>query len=648
MKYEMNCLNAAKKFHQDLLPYKPFPTCTDRSFWTSLPSSLEKQLIREGEESLQADWPDLKATDYMAFCRSGNRGAFETAYFKRRHLLNKLILAECVEDSGRFLDAIIDGIWSICEESGWALPAHNTYIRDTPQEILPITDKPVIDLFACETGAMLAMAHYLLRDKLDKISPIICARIEGELNYRVIMPYTTKHFWWMGCGDEPMCNWTVWCTQNILLTAFLTDICTPQLHQEILLKAAASVDYFLKDYGEDGCCDEGAHYYRHAGLCLFGCLSILNDITNGGFSALYEDVKIRNIAAYIVNMNICGPYYFNFADCTPLVGLSGVREYLFGKATSQKKLMDFAAGDCMSALSAGTLLDDESQTLNLYYRTQSLCHISEVAEYAKTLEVHADPGAPASSEATTDNEGSDSITTDILYPSVGIRILRNRSFALAVKFGDNDDSHNHNDTGSLILYKNAKPVLVDIGVETYTAKTFSADRYEIWTMQSCYHNLPTIDGFDQAAGPNFMATDIKQDGDLLSASITMDLSAAYAADLLPYHRSIRFLAKQNMVELRDVTDNPNVTLNFITYEKPIQVSAPEKEANGSSGSGQDPVPTQPELSLQIGDAVITCHGASLCGIDTLPITDARLKASWDHDLYRIRLSSSGDFTMSIK
>ena len=37
-------------------------------------------------------------------------------------------------------------------------------------------------------------------------------------------------------------------------------------------------------------------------------------------------------------------------------------------------------------------------------------------------------------------------------------IARDSSFCLAVKAGDNDDNHNHNDTGSLTLYKNGKPV----------------------------------------------------------------------------------------------------------------------------------------------------------------------------------------------
>ena len=77
----------------------------------------------------------------------------------------------------------------------------------------------------------------------------------------------------MGDGKSHMNNWTVWCTQNVLLSAFTRPL-PSETQTRILCRAARSIDYFLDEYGEDGCCDEGAQYYRHAGLCLFGCLEI--------------------------------------------------------------------------------------------------------------------------------------------------------------------------------------------------------------------------------------------------------------------------------------------------------------------------------------------------------------------------------------
>ena len=43
--------------------------------------------------------------------------------FGRRDRLHALVLAECVEDRGRFLDAIADTAWAVAEESSWTVPA---------------------------------------------------------------------------------------------------------------------------------------------------------------------------------------------------------------------------------------------------------------------------------------------------------------------------------------------------------------------------------------------------------------------------------------------------------------------------------------------------------------------------------------------
>ena len=97
--------------------------------------------------------------------------------------------------------------------------AHNSYIRDTPQLPLPDVTRPIVDLFAAETGALIATVCGLLGEALDAYAPGLAARLRGEVERRVLTPYRTAHFWWMGNGDEPMCNWTPWCTQNVLLAA---------------------------------------------------------------------------------------------------------------------------------------------------------------------------------------------------------------------------------------------------------------------------------------------------------------------------------------------------------------------------------------------------------------------------------------------
>ena len=148
----------------------------------------------------------------------------------------------------------------------------------------------------------------------------------------------------MGKGKEEMSNWTIWCTQNVLLSAFLLPFSENTKHK-VFKKACSSTDFFLKDYGEDGCCDEGAQYYRHAGLCLYQTLDILNHITDGYFNSLWDDEKIKNMALYILNVHVDDKYYINFADCSPVAGRAGIREYLFGKACGLDNLAKFAALD---------------------------------------------------------------------------------------------------------------------------------------------------------------------------------------------------------------------------------------------------------------------------------------------------------------
>ena len=321
-------------FLPEFLPdYRPFPPAKERTAWQGLPLRAKQRFLQAGEAALQTPIAPLPLSLWLDFTHTGRRTPWEAAYFSRRARLCALVSAECVEHEGRFLNEIADTVWALCEESAWQLPAHNSYIRDTPQLPLPDTTRPIVDLFAAETGALLALTRYLLPDELDTAAPGITARMERELDARILTPYFSSHFWWMGNGAEPMCNWTSWCTQNVLLTVFLLPT-TQQQRKAAVKQAAYSLDCFLKDYGADGCCNEGAQYYRHAGLTLWGCLEILSNVAPQAFSPLFHEPKIKNIAEYICNVHVGGPYYLNFGDCSPLAGRCGAREYRFGQALS--------------------------------------------------------------------------------------------------------------------------------------------------------------------------------------------------------------------------------------------------------------------------------------------------------------------------
>ena len=589
-----------------------YPPYTDRAAWGRLPGAARWQAA--GDAALQdADaLPPLPLSLWLRFTQTGDRAAWEHSYFARRRTLCALAMAEAVTGSGKYLPAIADAAWAICEESAWQLPAHNSYIRDTPQLPLPNVNRPIVDLFAAETGALIATVYGLLGTALDSYAPGLATRLRGEVERRVLAPYRTAHFWWMGNGDEPMCNWTPWCTQNVLLAA--AQCARADDLPVYVQQAAYSLDCFLKDYGDDGCCSEGAQYYRHAALTLYNALDLLCRLAPGVFDDVWSEPKIKNMAEYIVNMHISGPYYLNFSDCSPLAGARGVREYLFGQRVGSAPLMTLAAHDWAAVLQGGDPdrlhHPDDSEGINLYYHIQAVLTEPEVLAFAQS----AAPAAPQ----------------DVWYASVGILVCRRAAYALGAKAGSNADSHNHNDVGSVTLYKDGAPLLIDVGVETYSKKTFSPQRYEIWTMQSSWHNLPEFDpngaAYQQQPGAEFAAREVRVTDE--KDGITMDLAPAYGAvpGLGSYRRRVQ-LTESGLTQ-HDETDYPGtVALTLMSVEKPAVAAD----------------------TVQFGTlAAAHVDGAARITTEAVPITDARLRQAWPDTLYRTRVYFTGALTVEVQ
>jgi hypothetical protein len=145
----------------------------------------------------RGDVPGLPATLYLEFRRNGNRSRYQDVWFLRPAMLGGLALAECVQGEGRFLDPLANVIWAICEESSWALPAHIGAQRAGVG--LPDPSEPIIALFSAETACSLAWVVYLLEDRLDTVSPLICRRVRREIDQRILTPFLARDdFGWLG------------------------------------------------------------------------------------------------------------------------------------------------------------------------------------------------------------------------------------------------------------------------------------------------------------------------------------------------------------------------------------------------------------------------------------------------------------------
>lgn len=574
------------------------PGAGDRAVWGGLPETTRAALVRRGEEYLGYRWPVLTCGDYLSFSRTGDRTRYESKCHPRQQALCALALAECAEHQGRFLDDLIDGIWAVCEESGWQLPAHNSYIRDTIPLPLPDSDRPVPDLFACETAANLSLIRVLLEPELEKAAPGLCRRIRRETELRVVSPYLRDHFWWMGSGDEPVNNWTSWCTQNVLLTVFTSGY-AQEVKRRVVDQAAYSLDCFLNGYGPDGCCEEGAEYYHHAGITLWGALEVLDRVSGGHFTPLFQEEKLRNIAEYIVNVHVGGDYYLNFADCMPKAGLRGAGEALFGRRTRAHRLQALAASD-VSRRETRDLPDSKSLFERLL---DALC--------AQAL---AQPTPPAPPDP------------QVFYPSTGLWIARDETWCVSLRAGHNGVSHGHCDAGSLIVYCKGQPLLIDVGVETYTAKTFSPERYSIWTMRSDWHNLPTIGGRVQGDGKQYAPAGVTllQDGNVYG--IELELSPAYPGGGFFYTRRVALDRSKRLTVVDHYEGSEPAVLSLMFAQRPVW---------------RDGALTTPAGSIRL-------VGAGEPAVEAVPVQDPHLRKCWPDTLYRALVPVQGAVTLEFQ
>lgn len=72
-----------------------------------------------------------------------------------------------------------------------------------------------------------------------------------------------------------------------------------------------------------------------------------------------------------------------------------------------------------------------------------------------------------------------------------------------------------------------QPVLINASVETYARQTFGPERYRIWTMRSAYHNLPFLNGIEQASGAECAARAVSCWLNDDRADLALDLATAY-------------------------------------------------------------------------------------------------------------------------
>jgi len=590
-----------------------FPKISERNKWQNCFG--KELLLQEADNALQqyneGYFKPLTISLWLEYYNNGNRSHYEAVYFNRRKALCCLAMGECITDSGKYIEAICDLLWAICEEKAWWFPAHNAQnneFRDTAKFPLPDTEHPIVDLFAAETAATLSLLRFVLEQRIEAFAPGITQQIFMEIDRRVIQPYLKRDFNWKGHKGK-INNWGPWCTQNILAAACAFYIDKKDVLQAVINESLFTLQKFLDGYRDDGCCDEGVHYYRRAGLCFMNGLFLIRPLLKNFYDTIFKDTKVINIAEYLLHMYVTEDRYLNFGDCSAKDGYCGIREYLFGKAIGSMPMMTLAANDLKKTEDPFTLhTADAGEGTNLLYFLQTAFYGKEALAF-------------------TVNNSNEIQINNIWYPSVGVLSCRAGNFIAAIKAGSNADSHNHNDVGNVVLYYRNKPVLIDIGAEYYTKQSFSSDRYSIWTLQSSWHNLPEFDPYNnkiqQKPGMKFCAKSVVVNG--CKNGIRMNIASAYteSGDHIGLHEYWREVSlTDNQFLIKDETDYKGlIALNLIL------ASEPTIHFN---------INTTCKIEIK-NIAMLSIMGAEKIEAEHVPVQDIWLKRDWPERIYRLRI-----------
>lgn len=574
------------------MQFAPIPPSSSSYWRNTLSDSMRSNYIDNGKIFLGKPWSPIPHDTFREFSINGKRTNYESLSFALRRQMVSMVMAEIMQDSAVFLNDIIRGLQYFVSEAWWGIPAH--YPKSTPD-----TNLQEVDLFNAETANLLVWTCYMLEDRIYTIDKNICSTIRKEVKRRILIPARTGDYSW----KKYSWNHNTWTCANWLSCILF---CEEDRKKQIddIYQVLQCLDIFIDGYPEDGGCNEGVTYWDRAMGSLFECMQLLSLSSNGKI-VLPQTDKIQKMASYIYNMYIGNGCYVNFAasnykalPCINILyplGLALNNHILTQHAAFIAKQYDYTSQPCKLF----------NQTGNYPAISRELCFLKLMPSFAKT-------------------EAKEAQTPSIWMHNTEIFVSHiNDGLFIAAKGGHNDESHNHNDIGNFIIFANGEPLLIDLGNDTYTAKTFSSERYTLMNTRSAYHNVPIINEQEQQAGKNFKSKDANYHSTSNEQLLTIDIAQAYPsiAHVKKWKRSFKLKSRQITITEDYTLGKANKTSQLVLMTH----LTPKQKAPGIL-----------TFSTPLGDYQLS-YPAKLLDllIEPIDISETSMKSSWGNQVNRI-------------
>ena len=499
------------------LPAAPAPVgrpASDRVTWDGVAARLPlREILVEADRLVNVAPPAVTDALYLEYSRTGSRTGYENVYNSRRDRLTTFAWAEALDGRGRYLAAVQREVDAILDEKAWTLPAHDASLNNFNGRVVEV------DLGAAMRGWSMATVAGWFGESLGTAR---LTRLQAEIRRRITDPYLNAirngpvgGMWWVHTNS----NWNAVCHAGVV-GATLAAVTDRALRAEVVASAEANLPYFVSGFTDDGYCTEGIGYWSYG----FGHHVLLGEAVSaatGGRLQLVQGQKLERVTAYPVGMAILPRVYPAFSDNSTTVQPAN------WVAPLARRLLD--SGTAPARLPAMGWAEVARDQL----------YISALRVWTPSVAAAALPPQP-----------------ELRHWFAGAQVLIARAgddFGAAIKGGNNDELHNHNDLGSFVIALGTTALLVDPGSEVYTARTFSAQRYDSKVLNSYGHPVPVVAGQLQSTGPAFAAkvlvTDWTRDRDRL----VLDLKGGYAVPTLR-RLEREFVCRRGVAEGFVITD----------------------------------------------------------------------------------------------
>lgn len=476
-------------------PFQPAPPIGDRAYWDEIAQTDDgKNYLEEAITQIEIE-PEVPITDsiYRHANLHGIRPIYKPRYYRTMTRLEHFMLAECMENQGRFLPHIEVYIKAIMDMKSWLHPNHDNKTNDVLEG-----RSMAIDLGSRRFGSDLALAEVLLQDKL---SPEIRQEITDNLRRRIIDSYLqttsgeveTILTWFRGTS-----NWNSVCTSGSVFVT-ISASADPEERLAAVGTALNSMRNYMRGFGDDGYCSEGAGYWNYGFGHYLYLAEIIYEYTDGAVNLFEADNpgKLINVANYPYNYQISEGVCAPFSD-----GVSRVSDD--GGFTSKMVVRKYGA------------------TMPPYRKKRG-----GVDSYSACFQLIEWKYMKAEMDKENVGKTASELPGHTHFDEFGMVISRGNQevpLSIAVKAGHNSENHNHMDVGTYTVVLGKDIMTGDIGAPSYIAGAFADDNP---ARSSWGHPVPRIDNTLQAKGREFSgeitATEFTENLD----RVVMDIKAAY-------------------------------------------------------------------------------------------------------------------------